>query len=231
MKKQFFFIALLIPLLSIADEYPADLSRLSIKGGPNYSLFINDDNSEVFNGFTFGLSYDYYIKKKLLITFGLYYTKEGGILKDKITRTIHLWDSPIDTSYSYTDIQAAAGYIKIPLTYGYPVFYNKKREMTVYGGLAFLLPIKDYTTKEGKEDIEEKNNINYEYESLGIDAVFDFGDNTNFTLEFGCVLRYKQIMIDLNMNYQLKDFGKFDNISKIEKNLLSFKILFGILFK
>ena len=63
LKKQIFFIALLIPLLSIADEYPADLSRPSIKGGPNYSLFINDDNSEVFNGFTFGLSYDYYIKK------------------------------------------------------------------------------------------------------------------------------------------------------------------------
>ena len=218
MAKLLLFSILFIPLLSMADEYPDSLSRLSIEGGLNYSTFINAEEPGIVSGFTVGLRYDCYLSEKILFSLGFLYSKEGGIIMD---------------------IYAVAGYLKFPVTYGYPLYFQNHKEVTLYGGLAFLLPVKDYTSTihswetSPQKSLSSSSDKNYteDPENVSEYGPFKIGDNKNVSIEFGCLFKYKQIMLDVNINYHLLNFGEFGYYHEINKNLLSVKFLFGLFFR
>ncbi len=216
MKRLFALFVLSIPLSVVADGYPDSLSRLSIETGANFSLFINAEEPGVGEGFSVGLRYDSQISKKLLFSTGIFYSKKGGYID-------HLY--------------AAAGYFEFLFLYGYPLYIRKNKEISAYGGLSFLLPVKDYT-KNDYNRIYSSQNINEnkyicDDESAGCPEYgpFNIGNNRNIALEFGCFYKYKQIMFDVNVNYQLLDFGEFGYYHNIDKNLISVQILFGLFFR
>lgn len=227
MKNIVIFLALLFNLNLFAEN------NINFKVGLNYSQFLNDNSSEIYQGYTFGLSYDYYIDEKWSIDGGVFYSKEGGILKDKIVRTINLFNNPLDTTYSHSDIYSVAGFFKLPITIGYSFLVSNQVNLKLYGGFSFLIPFKDYsTTKNVRPIFIENNDVKFEYEHVGMgESVFELWDNKNYSIDLGCLLKYnKKILIDFNINYHLRNFGTFDNISEIKKQLLSFKILLGIVF-
>ena len=77
--------------------------------------------------------------------------------------------------------------------------------------------------------IFNNNEIQHEYDSLGQeDSIFKIGENTNFSLDFGIKQKYKRYFVDFCINYHLKEFGRFDNISKIKKQLFTVRILLGV---
>lgn len=218
MKQFMLLFGLLIPFLASADEYPDSLSRLSIEGGPNYGYFIDAENSAITGGFTTGLRYDCYISRKMILSLSFYYSKEGADI---------------------ANVHAMAGYLKFPLYYGYPLYLRNHKEITVYGGPAFMLPVKDYTKTNYGAAAPAGNSSDITYRDV-CDEVsgecpeygsFEIGDNKNVSLDIGFLFKRKQLMVDLSFNYHLLTFGEFGYYKNINRHLLSVKILLGLFFR
>ncbi|MHB2156498.1 outer membrane beta-barrel protein [Calditrichota bacterium GD2] len=224
MRKNFILFFILMNISTLLAE-----NHFGIKYGINYSKFYNDNNSSFLRGYSFGVNYEYDFLEHYFIVTGLYYSKIGGLLKNKrvfVEMYRDLW---------MEDIKAQAGYLKIPLNIGYNFFLRKYCKVKVYFGYAFIFPINDHTIEKAKYTIQESIDpyldVKYDYKSVGMDeSVFPTGDYSNSMLNSGFGLVFKKISIDVVTYIQLGEFGTFNYISKIKKSLFTIEILIGLCF-
>ena len=204
-------------------------NHFGIKYGINYSKFYNDKNSSFLRGYSFGINYEYSFLEHYFIGAGLYYSKVGGILKNKTVYVEEYGTLWLD------DIKAQVGYLKLPLNIGFNFIIKKSLLFKIYFGYSNISPISDYTKTNDKSMIQEgikpSSDVKYDYKSVGMDeSVFPTGNYSHSMIDFGAGLVYKKYSLDLMSHVQLGEFGTFDNISKIKKSLFTIEVLFGLFF-
>ena len=220
-------VILTVILLNISMLFAGN--KFGVKYGINYSKFYNDNNSSFLRGYSFGVNYEYDFLEHYFIGTGLYYSKIGGLLKNKrvfVEMYRDLW---------LEDIKAQVGYLKIPLNIGYSFVLKKFLKIKVSIGYSIILPINDFTIKKPKytiqENINSNLNVEYDYKFVGMDeSVFPSGNYSHSMLDFGTGLVFKRYSIDLLSHVQLGELGTLDNISKIKKSLFTVEVLFGLCF-
>lgn len=222
--KKIVIIFLLISLSQLFAE-----NHISIKYGINSSVFYNDNNSSFSKGYCLGLNYEYFFLRTYFVDIGLYYFRVSSWLRNKI-----LLNENYGTLWRI-DVKAGAGYLKIPLNVGFIFPLKKNLKMKLYTGYIFLKPILDYTKEYDKytikENIQPNEAIKYDFRYVGDgESIFPNGNYSYSAINIGSGFIYGNFCLDLNLDLQLGDFGKFDNISKIEKSLLTIEILFGFRF-
>ena len=207
---------------------------LKISAGPNFSTFLNDDDSEMVIGYTFGLEYEYYLSKSFSVKSGLFYSKEGGLLKDKIRKPSVLEEGSRTADIFYEDLYAIIGYIKIPILFGYSfdIFKNNISKFEIGGSL--LLPIKDYSYTDNYRFAfiyyVGETDFNFEYYSIfGGESSF-YKNSLQYAFDISLVQYYKKFFLELAVNYHLGDFGYVTSFSQVKKNLISGKFGIGYSF-
>lgn len=207
---------------------------LKLTAGPNFSSFLNDKDAEMYIGYTFGVQYEYYLSKKLSVTSGLQYSKEGGVLRGKITKPSVLSEGILRSAdIFYEDIHAIIGYLKIPIIAGYSFEILKNNFSQFIIGGSLLIPIKDFSTSDNyrfafKYYVGETK-YDFEYYSTGAESFF-FENDFNASFDVGFKQNYKKFNLEFSMNYHIFDFGYVYYISEIKKNLISGKLLIGYNF-
>jgi len=220
-------LILIFILLNISMLFAGN--HFGIKYGINYSKFYNDKNSSFLRGYSFGINYEYSFLEHYFIGAGLYYSKVGGILKNKTVYVEEYGTLWLD------DIKAQVGYLKLPLNIGFNFIIKKSLLFKIYFGYSNISPISDYTKTNDKSMIQEgikpSSDVKYDYKSVGMDeSVFPTGNYSHSMIDFGAGLVYKKYSLDLMSHVQLGEFGTFDNISKIKKSLFTIEVLFGLFF-
>lgn len=204
-------------------------NHFGIKYGINYSKFYNDNNSSFLRGYSFGINYEYSFLENYFIGAGLYYSKVGGILKNKTVYVEEYGTLWLD------DIKAQVGYLKLPLNIGFNFIIKKSLLFKIYFGYSNIFPNSDYTKTSDdsmiQEGIKPSSDVKYDYKYVGMDeSVFPTGNYSHSMIDFGAGLVYKKYSLDLMSHVQLGEFGTFDNISKIKKSLFTIEVLFGLFF-
>jgi len=204
-------------------------NHFGIKYGINYSKFYNDNNSSFLRGYSFGINYEYSFLENYFIGAGLYYSKVGGILKNKTVYVEEYGTLWLD------DIKAQVGYLKLPLNIGFNFIIKKSLLFKIYFGYSYISPNSDYTKTSDdsmiQEGIKPSSDVKYDYKDVGMDeSVFPTGNYSHSMIDFGAGLVYKKYSLDLMSHVQLGEFGTFDNISKIKKSLFTIEVLFGLFF-
>ncbi|MBD3224258.1 MAG: outer membrane beta-barrel protein [Caldithrix sp.] len=217
----------LVLVISLSPLFAGN--HFGIKGGINTSTFYDDDDSAFLRGYSYGINYEYSFMEHYYIGTGLYYSKIGGWLKNKVLIVEHL------ETLGRIDIRASAGYLIIPLNVGYLLNVKKNYLFKVYTGYSYLFPFIDYTYRDDKyvinDSIDPDSNIDYDFRSIGRgESVFPTGKYANSAINLGAAMVYKRYCLDLSMHYQMDDFGTFDNLSKIKKSLITFEMLLGLYF-
>ena len=206
---------------------------LKISAGPNFSSFLNEEDAEMYIGYTFGLQYEFYINKKYSINSGLMFSKEGSLLKDKVVKPSVLSEGTRTADIFYEDIYAVIGYLKMPIIFGYSFELFKGNISKLFIGGSLLYAIKDFSYSDNYRFAFRyylgETKYDFEYYSTGAESFF-FENDFNYSFDVGLSQSYKKFYLELTVNFHLSDFGYVYYVSEIKKNLISGKLLIGYNF-
>ena len=193
---------LFILILFQNNGYPQN--NWQIKAGPDFSYFVNAENSSSKIGYILGIARKMDVYADLDIIVELDYTTKGAILNDRKIRPVASSD-PFN-AYSW-DIIGNIAYVEmtVMLSYSFSVF--KEYNIGLFLGPVYTMAVKDLSEFRKVEFIEEYDPLNpsttdydyhFEQESgfvrYNISTIYNFGLNisySNFFFEFRYVLNNK----------------------------------------
>jgi hypothetical protein len=219
----------LIFLLLISNFLFAQ-SGFKISAGPNISTFINEKDSETYMGYALGLQYEYCFANNFSVNSGLMFSKEGSLLKDKITKPSVLSEGANVADVFIEDIYAVIGYLKMPILFGYSfkVFNDNVSKLIICGSLMYAIKDFSYSNNLRFAFLYRVGETEYDFEYLSTGAEsFFFKNHFNYSIDIGFSQNYRKLFLELTVNYHLDEFGYVEYISEIKKNLLSGKCAIG----
>ena len=203
-------------------------SNWELKGGPNYTYFVDAINSSPKIGFTLGLSRKFNLYKKLSLSAEADFTLKGAILEK---RKIEPYAGNLEKQNAYSwDIHGSIGFFEIPVFIDYSFPVNNRINFSILIGPTYSIPLIDFSKFKKIEFIEEydPNNPSNTVYDYGYLQESGFGNNTStFLLNFGFDISYDTYFFEFRYVLDKRDVYHFSNLSAVHKRMNSFQILFG----
>lgn len=223
MKKLFIITIILLILFTLNLNAQ---SEFSYKIGVNYSDFRGED-TDLELAATFGLSYEWSVKKNTTFVGEAIYTNRKGILKN---RTIGS-GTGYDLNVSYYDIYCSTGSIDFPLLIKYYLPISHKLKIQIIAGPSLSLCILDLSTKNRTriESLKGNERENYDFDfTINPEAgSFYILDSSGFRINVGIGICYLFLSFEVLYSYALNETEVISNVN-VNKNLNSINLLVGL---